>query len=99
MTRFFESSERDDWRELMRAIDAAPTTIPCENWPDAYFVTWQEDPDGFKLAKASCNVCPVKQDCGSYGMKWAEYGIWGGMTALERKYARRKLPLTPKRVA
>ncbi len=38
--------------------------------------------------KAFCNVCPVKADC----LDWAlltdqRFGIWGGMSTLERKIA------------
>lgn len=37
-------------------------------------------------AVAICNVCPVKQDCREYSLKVGEvYGIWGGMTELERR--------------
>lgn len=95
----FDANEREEWQELVKAMDEAPTPVPCQNWPDAFFTTWQEDPEGFRLARASCQVCPIRAQCASYGIRWAEFGIWGGLTAIERKAMRRKLPLTPKRVA
>lgn len=37
-------------------------------------------------AKAVCNTCPVKHDCLEYALEAREaYGIWGGLTELERK--------------
>lgn len=36
------------------------------------------------LAKALCATCPIKLDCLAYGMT-EEFGIWGGLTAEERK--------------
>ena len=36
-------------------------------------------------AKAVCEVCPVLMQCRQYALDAAEpYGIWGGMTPLER---------------
>lgn len=37
-------------------------------------------------AKALCATCPVQGECRSYGINAQEpYGIWGGLTAQERK--------------
>jgi WhiB family redox-sensing transcriptional regulator len=37
-------------------------------------------------AKAICNACPVRSECLDYALDAKEaYGIWGGMTELERK--------------
>ena len=37
-------------------------------------------------AKAVCSVCQVKQDCLDYALEIREpYGIWGGMTEIERR--------------
>lgn len=40
-------------------------------------------------AKAVCAGCPVVAECLDYGWR-REYGIYGGMTATERKNARRR---------
>ena len=38
-----------------------------------------------------CFKCPVREDCRDYGMKHEEWGIYGGMTASERKDMRKKM--------
>jgi len=40
-------------------------------------------------AKKICAECPVLQQCLAHGMKHDEYGVWGGLTANERRMARR----------
>lgn len=35
-------------------------------------------------AKRACMTCPVIEECREYGMD-EEYGIWGGLTATERR--------------
>lgn len=40
-------------------------------------------------AKRVCYSCPVIQDCLTFGMG-QEFGIWGGMSELDRKRAKRK---------
>lgn len=41
-----------------------------------------------KIAREICAECPVRQACLDYAMRvengWSRYGIWGGLTALER---------------
>ena len=46
-------------------------------------------------AKALCRVCPVQQQCLEYALTNSEnIGIWGGMTANERRnYKRRQRKL------
>ena len=45
-------------------------------------------------AKAICNVCPVLDTCRDYALPLDEaYGVWGGMTAQERR--RPSLRLAP----
>jgi WhiB family transcriptional regulator, redox-sensing transcriptional regulator len=51
-----------------------------------YAETVKEKRDREDAAKAVCNTCPVKQECLEYALDAREaYGIWGGMTELERK--------------
>ena len=36
-------------------------------------------------AKTYCYRCPVRINCLEYALKAEEYGVWGGMTAVERR--------------
>lgn len=69
--------------------------VPCENAPDLYYPE-QEIVRGyarnsslgnFAILKEMCNKqCPIRNECLEYALKHNErYGIWGGMTAPERK--------------
>ena len=40
-------------------------------------------------AKVICRKCPVKDECGEYGLKHESFGIYGGMSPNERRAARR----------
>lgn len=46
------------------------------------------DPAVVAEAKAVCARCPVREPCLSVGLR-EEHGIWGGLTAGERRAARR----------
>ncbi len=41
-------------------------------------------------AKKICAGCPVKEQCLEYGLTHVEYGVWGGLTANERRTLNRK---------
>jgi WhiB family redox-sensing transcriptional regulator len=43
-----------------------------------------------RKAKAVCATCPVVDQCLVYAMDHNEFGVWGGMTANERKNIRRR---------
>lgn len=70
----------DDW-DLLAACRDAPD-------PDLWFPV---SPRETALAKLACSVCPVKADCLRYALdNGLDYGIFGGLTADERrKLARR----------
>lgn len=72
---------------LYKAIDEAPYSPPCENFPDAYFADGGHDETN-RLAKMACATCPVLNLCAAYGMRWETHGIWGGLTAGERRRLR-----------
>jgi WhiB family redox-sensing transcriptional regulator len=40
-------------------------------------------------AKAICGTCPVKAECLDHALTHTEFGLWGGMTANERRMYRR----------
>lgn len=84
-----------DLQKLFDAMDAAPSEVPCQNFPDAFFPDYKQA--GFielsGYAKAMCDDCPIKQMCAEYGIKHAEYGIWGGLTESDRARIRLRFGL------
>lgn len=69
------------WREMSACRDLGS---------DAFF---GEDPVGEReerAAKAVCRQCFVVDDCLAYAITHnAPFGVWGGMTAAERRVVRR----------
>lgn len=58
--------------------------------PELWFPLWGDHETADK-AKAICNECPVKYECGEYAYNTKTYdGIWGGQTERERNNARRR---------
>jgi WhiB family redox-sensing transcriptional regulator len=59
----------------------------------------QTDPEIFfpdkgasnRAAVAVCKLCPVKPECADWALRHNEVGIWGGMSANQRKELRRNL--------
>jgi hypothetical protein len=89
---FSDSNQARDWSKLQQARDLAEDDPQCYNYPDAFF---PEKGGNFQLtelrwAKATCNNCPIRQACGEYGIKWEKFGVWGGLTNVERREIRRK---------
>lgn len=78
-----------DYLQIMEDLDEAEPA--CANFPDAYFPEltqkgYQEAADG---AKAMCQECPALLACRTYGIKWEQFGIWGGLNERERRTARK----------
>lgn len=42
-----------------------------------------------QAAKEVCSRCPVIKQCREYALEWEEHGVWGGMSAIERKRHRK----------
>lgn len=87
LAEFFAADSDTDWR-----TDAA-----CKGWdPETFFspdlIESKEEKDRRELvAKSVCVECAVRKDCLNYSIKAAErYGIWGGLTELERRAAARR---------
>lgn len=83
--------ERRDHERLMAGIEAMEYEPSCTNYPDAYFpevgqpyTSWET-----KWAISMCKECPIVNLCAEYGLKWERYGIWGGLTPMERAKWRR----------
>jgi WhiB family redox-sensing transcriptional regulator len=54
------------------------------------------DAVGIEQARDVCNACPVRQQCLSEALDRNEsHGMWGGMTAAERRVIRRKAARIP----
>jgi hypothetical protein len=61
--------------------------------PDVFF---GEDPTTTAEAKAICGVCPSARECLAYALESNEqYGIWGAMTAVERRGMRQRYLAAP----
>ena len=58
---------------------------------DTYADLWfPEQGDSIREAKEICEFCPVKAPCGQYALaNDVGFGVWGGMSAKERKAMRR----------
>jgi hypothetical protein len=86
MELHFASDELGDWFDLHKAIDEAPEDVPCRQWPDVFHP--EKGAQGqldARIAKSMCRNCPVLAQCADYGLKWAEQGIWGGLSAHDRR--------------
>lgn len=88
--QYFRSTEQvRDWRKLADAASEVGDHLPCRQAPDLYFATVGEMHE-IRLAKKACQPCPIRAMCLEYALKHNEHeGIWGGMTASERKKIRR----------
>lgn len=83
-------------RALLHLFDLADKShvsdILCTNYPDAFSPVMGENP---AMAKALCAECPIKTACAEYGIKYERSGIYGGLTAVERRKIRSELKLQP----
>lgn len=77
----FRPDESHDW-----VRDAA-----CGE-PDApYMFPHEQDHAGIDMAKRTCAGCPVQPTCLAVALANNEgYGVWGGLTADERRQYRRR---------
>lgn len=86
-------------RSLSRMINGLSAVRAPRGWalaaclnvdPEAFFPEKGfQTPAAVKVAKNICATCPARQACLDFAMESREkYGIWGGMTAKERKALR-----------
>lgn len=82
------------WQELQDAIDNAPTTVPCTSFPDLFFPGEENigaAVSDIRIAKNFCKRCPIILQCATYAIETdEEYGVWGGLSPLDRKKLKRK---------
>lgn len=71
-----------DWQEsaICRQVD-----------PELFFPEKAQHEQA-RLAKKVCSTCPVKAECLQAGM-FEEYGIWGGLSNVERRQIRKRMRL------
>jgi hypothetical protein len=61
---------------------------------DLWFPEKQKgNPRGLRLAKELCSICIHRLECAEWGITYERHGIWGGLTAAERKKIRGKRKL------
>mgnify|MGYP000508806734 CR=1 FL=1 len=59
---------------------------PCDGYTEEFYAD-SEERISIQMAKFICAGCPIKQECLDYAMAAEEeFGIWGGLTADERKW-------------
>ncbi|MCK0517898.1 WhiB family transcriptional regulator [Williamsia sp. DF01-3] len=76
---------------IFELINTAPWTerAKCrEVYPDAFFPATDAPASKKRLARRTCQDCPVTAECLDAGMG-EKYGIWGGLTEQERATLRR----------
>lgn len=76
--------------------DAQPDEPPpwqleanCRGLDPSMFFVGRGDYKAMERAKATCRGCPVKAECLELGMHEIE-GVWGGLSARERRVLRRQ---------
>lgn len=72
--------ESEEWK-----LDGVCRTVDPDMW-------FPEPPNSGFQAKKLCVRCPVKDECLDYAMTNNEkFGVWGGLSAHERKKLRRRI--------
>lgn len=78
----------EDWRDLAE----------CQYADTSIF--YPEENETADKAKSICAICPVQQQCLETAMRNREReGVWGGLTANERRRLRRRRQAESKQVA
>lgn len=74
-----------DLLDLYKAQDRAKEIVPCTNYPDLFFPTYENGSVEIAEARSMCAGCPIVAQCLEYGIKnEPDFGIWGGLTVKER---------------
>ena len=79
-----------EYRKLMEAIEEAPAIPGCQTTDPEIFFPDKDEANGlYNMAKQLCYQCPVQKMCLDYAMKTGqEFGVWGGLTVMERRRLR-----------
>ena len=80
-----------EYIKLAEAMEQAPTIPPCTNTdPELFFPDQDDGINLYMVAKQLCAQCPVMKQCLEYALKTnEEFGVWGGLTAYERRKLKR----------
>lgn len=88
---FSAPQERKDLIILLDLMDEVVGMPACANFPDAYFPEQEGYVSYTNLqgAKQMCSECPIRLQCLQFALKHPQQGIWGGLTASERRHLKR----------
>jgi len=86
--------QRHDPYQRLRDVMDQHGEPPCTNYPDAFFhddATSSAGPRwNYKIAKTLCADCPIRLECLEYALAAdEEYGVWGGLSPVERRQLKR----------
>jgi WhiB family redox-sensing transcriptional regulator len=78
-------------------FDAPPPPGPwvadgaCRGAGTSLWFAERGDMATMRLAKATCDACPVRQPCGDYGLEHSSLnGMWGGLSERQRRLIRQQ---------
>jgi WhiB family transcriptional regulator, redox-sensing transcriptional regulator len=75
---------------LAEAIRENGSTPCMESDPEIFYSGTEEMPRAWQDAVKMCKTCPVRAECAAYAVEAEEiFGVWGGLTANQRKQIRR----------
>lgn len=95
LARLFMVEPENDWRNQAACKGLDPEIF----FSSDAFESKQEKDEREVAAKAVCAACPVREQCLDYALRAGErYGIWGGLTELERRSLQRRRPDVAERV-
>lgn len=87
---FETKTERTDLGHLLDLMQEVVGEPACSNFPDAFFPEPGHPAiQDMRMAKELCSDCPIKIECLKFALKHTQIGIWGGMTANERRHFKR----------
>ena len=86
--------QRHDPYQRLRDVMDLHGEPPCANYPDAFFhddATSSAGPRwNYQIAKKLCADCPIRLECLEYALAAdEEYGVWGGLSPVERRQLKR----------
>ena len=61
---------RDMWTELFYVVEEERNVVAYDN---------------INALRSVCARCPIGKDCLTYGFENEIYGVWGGLTSVERR--------------
>jgi hypothetical protein len=78
-----------DWDDLERLMFDRPgwhDYAMCKGSGNLFF---SDDGEEVEQARAICRTCPVQPECADAGVR-EKHGVWGGISATERRQSRRR---------